>query len=76
MSANESRNRWDGLRVGDMVSLRSRTGFTRGKVVGLSATDNNRVIVDWYDANGNRKRKVEVAEWLRLEQKVEDIDHA
>lgn len=65
---NEERNRYYGLRVGDIVTVPMFVGRKKAEVIGLHAGDNNGVQVHMEDGT---ERK-EVAEWCDIITKVED----
>jgi hypothetical protein len=67
---NENRNRYYGIRVGDIVTSRLYGSDFHGRVIKYGFLDNNMVVV--LTDSGEEKRCV--AEWLQIETKVEDIN--
>lgn len=68
---NEKRNRYYGLRIGDIVDpkgLSGKTMYPNAEVVGFAYSDNNRV----YIRKENGKITDWVAEWCDIITKVED----
>lgn len=76
---NKDRRRYNGIRVGDQVIHHFRQTSIAGKenspgqVVELGGSDNNCVFVHW---KGDRTAMAEVAEWLKIIAKVEDLKGA
>ena len=71
---NEDRNRYYGLRIGDIVDLFGIGGkivFKNAEVVGYVVGDNNRVEVEITTS----KKTDWVAEWCTIVTKVEDRNH-
>lgn len=79
---NSERRRYYGLRIGDVVQYHLRHQFAddpnriviwTGNVIDWGFMDNNRVLVQWHHV---RKPAYEVAEWLRIVVRVEDLQES
>lgn len=69
--ANKSRNRWYGLRIGDVVTYRysiDDEDDTLYEVIGYMRSDNNAVILRSEDGVVDKH----VAEWCRIVERVDD----
>ena len=68
---NENRNRWYGLRVGDLVEERAFGQSRRGLITDLHMMDQNGCTVD---VDGKPMKFV--CEWCSIIEKVEDREEA
>lgn len=71
---NADRDRYYGKRIGDRVRMSEHypgQPIHYGTVMKYVAMDNNRLLVKW---DGEEAEGLEVAEWLTIVQKIEDIE--